>query len=124
MLRVLVLTLVFSMTTSISIVLLGSRDLIGGTIGPRRLLAIVLDPRFIVGAGFAFASRLLFVMTNNAIAKIPRLASASTTITTLVNSAAIVVVIIVNALVLGERLRPVQSFGMLLILAGLVLTTR
>jgi drug/metabolite transporter (DMT)-like permease len=113
----------FSVTTAISIVMLGNRDLIGGQINLVRLLHILIDWRFIVGAIFAFGSRMLFIMTNNALLKVPHLSGSATTITTLINSVSILLVIVVNYFVLKEKLSIQQGLGAFLILFGIYLVS-
>ena len=124
MANVIVWAVLFSITTTISILLLGHRDLIAGDIGFARLIKIIFDWRFILGAVLAFGARLLFVMTNNAIYKIPELASSSTTITTLINSAAVIMVVIANHYFLDEQLNATQIFGAILIFIGIFFVTK
>ncbi len=124
MIYVIVWATLFSVTTTLSILLLGHRDIIAGDIGFTRLIKIIFDWRFILGAVLAFGSRLLFIMTNNAIYKIPELASSSTTITTLINSAAVIMVIIANHYFLDEQLNSVQIFGAVLIFIGIFFVTK
>lgn len=114
----------FSITTTVSILLLGHRDLIAGDIGLSRMLRILIDWRFILGAILAFAARLLFIMTNNAIYKVPELASSSTTLTTLINSGAIIMVVVANYFFLDERLSTIQLFGATLVLIGIFFLTK
>ena len=114
----------FSVTTTVSILLLGHRDLIAGDIGFNRMLRILIDWRFILGAILAFGARLLFIMTNNAIYKIPELASSSTTLTTLINSGAIIMVVVANYFFLDERLSTVQLLGATLVLIGIYCLTK
>ena len=113
----------FSIATTVSILLLGHRDLIGGEMSVSRIARILFDWRFLLGAAFAFLARILFILTNNAVYRIPELAQSSTTITTLINSAAIILVIAANAYFLDERLNATQSAGAVVVLAGLVLLT-
>jgi drug/metabolite transporter (DMT)-like permease len=124
MISVITWAILFSITTTISIILLGHRELIAGEIGFVRLIHIIFDWHFIVGALFAFGSRLLFVMTNNAIYKIPEYANSSTTITTLINSTAVLLVIIANHYFLDEHLNLVQIIGAVLIIVGIFLITK
>ena len=88
-----------------------------------RILRIIIDWRFIIGAIFAFGARILFVLTNNAIYKIPHFSSSSTTITTLINSMAIILVIIANHYVLHEKLNLTQGLGAFFIILGITLIT-
>ena len=124
MLNVVLWSVIFSLVTAASIVLLGSRDFIDGPMTPFRMVHIIFDWRFIVGAILAFGARLLFVMTNNAIAKIPYLTDSSTTITALVNLSAILVIVFANYFFLHERLSTLQVLGAILVFTGVFLVTR
>lgn len=116
--------ILFSVITAASITFLGSRDLISGHIDISRIIKIILDWRFILGATLAFGSRLLFIMTNNAIHKIPSLSESSTTITTLINSMAIILVIIANYYFLHEKISATQGIGAFMIIAGIFLISK
>jgi len=116
-------TAAFTVVTTISILLTGSRALIGGTIDLPRMVAIVLDWHFILGAGFAFLARLCFVMVNNSLLRVPGLESAATTITAFITSVALVAVIVANAIFLGERLSIQQLLGGAVILVGIIVMT-
>ncbi|MGK2848750.1 MAG: hypothetical protein ACSLEX_01660 [Minisyncoccota bacterium] len=116
--------ILFSLTTTTSILLLGHRDFVAGDISFYRLIHIIFDWRFILGAILAFGSRLLFIMTNNALYKIPELASSSTTITTFINSSAIILVVIANHYFFKEQLSSTQLFGSLLIFIGIFFVTK
>ncbi|MFO0703056.1 MAG: hypothetical protein U0514_04365 [Candidatus Andersenbacteria bacterium] len=113
----------FSAASVVSILLLGSRDFVNGTIDLPKIVRILFDWRFILGAGIAFVARMLFILTNNALTKIPHLADSSTTITTLINSAAIILVVVANHYVFSERLNAQQGVGAFLVLAGIFLLT-
>src|SRR3990167_1976436 len=117
-------SVLFSAASVASIVLLGSRDLISGTLTIDRIVRLLFDWRFVVGAGLGFAGRMFFIMTNNALLKIPALAPSSTTITALINSAAIVFVIVANYFFLHEKLNTLQGIGAFLILLGLFLVVK
>lgn len=124
MISVFVWTVVFSIATVISILLTGSRSLISGDITLMRVIQILLDWRFILGALLAFGARLSFIMVNNALLKIPDLAGSSTTITVLITSIATVFVVVANYFFLGERINISQGIGMFVILFGIFLVMR
>lgn len=124
MLNIALLTLLFSVTTVASITIIGSRDLIGGEIGLARLIRIIFDWRFIVGAAFAFASRIIFLLINSALYKMPHLSGASTTLTVFITSIATVFVIIANYFILGEKITFIQGLGAALILTGTFIVVR
>jgi len=114
----------FTVATTISIVLIGARDLIEGDITLRRLFSIIFDWRFIIGAGFAFGARLCFVMINNAVHKVPGLEQSSTSITFLATMVSIFFVLLANYFFLGERLSVTQGVGVFVVLCGVYLLLR
>ena len=124
MLNVIFLTILFSISTVISITIIGSRDLIGGTIDFPRIIKIIFDWRFILGAFFAFISRILFLYINSALYKIPHLSGSSTTLTVFITSIATVFVIISNYYFLGEKISPTQWAGAIIIFIGIFLVSR
>jgi drug/metabolite transporter (DMT)-like permease len=125
MLYVILYTILFSVVTVFSILLTGSRSFISGMeLTPMRIMKMLLDWHFIIGAGFAFLARLLFIMTNNALLKIPHLASSSTTITMFITSVAMILVVAANYVFLGERINLTQGFGAFVIIVGVFLITR
>ncbi len=115
---IILLLLAFSITTAVSITLIGGRNLIGVDMNFINILKILFAWQFLVAAFFAFFSRILFMMINSEIYKIPSLAVSSTTITTFVTSFALVFVVAANYYFLGERITPIQGIGAILILAG------
>lgn len=123
MLQITILTILFSITTVASVVLIGGRGLIGGQMTPMNILKIIFDWHFIVGAVFAFFSRLLFLMINSAIYKIPELSVSSTTITTFITSVSLIFVAIANYYFLGEKISIIQGIGAFVILFGIFLIT-
>lgn len=125
MFYVILYTILFSLVTVISILLTGSRSFIsGGELNLMKIVRMVLDWHFILGAGFAFLARLLFIMVNNSLLKIPNLANSSTTITMFITSIAMVFVIIANYYFLGERINVSQGVGAFIILVGIFVITR
>ncbi|EKE20622.1 MAG: hypothetical protein ACD_7C00511G0004 [uncultured bacterium] len=125
MFYVIIYTILFSIVTVISILLTGSRAFIsGGELSPAKIIKMLFDWHFILGAGFAFSARLLFVMINNSLLKIPHLAQSSTTITMFITSIAMVFVIIANYYFLGEKINATQGMGAFVILFGIFLITR
>lgn len=114
----------FCIATVVSITLTGSRSLISGDLTFPKVIHMMLDWRFILAASFAFLARLLFILVNNALLKIPHLAQGSTTITMFVTSIAIVFVILANYYFLGERISLTQGIGAGIILFGILVITR
>jgi len=124
MLAVIFWTILFSIATVISITLTGSRTLISGDFTLPKIVTMIFDWRFIVGASFAFLARLFFILVNNSLLKIPHLAQNSTSITMFVTSIAIVFVLIANYYFLGERINITQGIGAFIILFGIFIITR
>lgn len=124
MLNVFLLTIVFSITTVISILLLGSREIIGSQMNLLRIVQIIFSWQFILGAIFAFISRLVFMLINSAIYKIPELARSSTSITTLITTISLVFVVIANYFFLDERISWSQGLGAFVIIIGIFLITK
>lgn len=111
----------FTGATVVSVVLIGARDLIGGEITFSRMLAILFDWRFLLGALFAFFARVFFIMINNSVYKIPELADTSTTITFFVTVISLFFVVIANHYFLGEHMSSTQILGGGIILIGIFL---
>ena len=123
MVQVFFLTFLFSIATVACILLLGSRAIIGGDMNFMRILQLLFSWQFILGAVFAFAARLIFMMINSALFKIPELSASSTTITTLITTVSLVFVIIANYFFLGERISSIQVIGAVVIFIGIFLMT-
>ncbi len=125
MLSVILYTILFSIVTVVSILLTGSRSFItGGEITPLRIVQMLFDWHFILGAGFAFLARLSFILINNSLLRIPDLAGSSTTVTALITSIAMIFVIAANVAFLGERINIQQGIGAFLILVGTFVIVR
>lgn len=123
MLQVIILTVLFSLSTVISILLLGSRAIIGSEMTLPRIFQLLFTWQFILGAVFAFASRLIFMVLNSVIYKIPELSASSTTVTTLITTVSLVFVIIANYYFLDERISSMQIIGAIVIFIGIFLVT-
>lgn len=125
MFSIVIYTIIFSIVTVISILLTGSRSFISGEeMTFVKIIKLLLDWHFILGAGFAFLARLTFIMINNSLLKIPDLAGSSTTITAFITSVAMIFVIIANYLFLGERISVTQGVGAFLILIGIFIIVK
>jgi len=116
----------FSASTATSVALLGSRDLISGNLFEwGKILSLVLNWRFILSMVFALLSRMAFIMTNNAVLKVPRLENAATTITTFGTTAlGLIFVIMVNYFFLQERINMTQGIGAVLLFVGIFLISK
>ena len=125
MLYVILYTILFSLVTVVSILLTGSRSFIsGGELTLLKIVKMLFDWHFILGAIFAFMARLFFILINNQLLKIPELAGSSTTITAFITSIAMVFVVIANYYFLGEKISLTQGVGAFVILFGIFLITR
>lgn len=120
MYSVILWTLLFSITTAISIVLLGNRDLISGNLlSPQSILNLIFNWRFIISMVCALAARFAFIMTNNSLLKIPHLAESSTTITTFITMFSLIVIVVANIVFLKEKMQIGQGAGAFIILFGI-----
>lgn len=119
MIYIIFLMIVFSGATAASVLLMGSRDIIGPQFTAGHLLSLVTNWKFVVGIAFAFVSRIIFLLINNAVYGIPHLAQSSTTITFLATTVSIFVVLLVNHYFLHESLNLSQGIGAFLILVGI-----
>jgi drug/metabolite transporter (DMT)-like permease len=112
----------FCLTTAISIVLLGDRSLISGDMRQiENIVRLIFSWKFILSMTFAVLTRLSFIMINNSMLKIPKLASASTTITTFATLLSLVFVVIANYYFLNEKLNLQQAAGAFIILIGIAI---
>ncbi len=122
LLKVALLTLVFCVVTSISIVLTGNRELISGDIF-QRFFKIIFDWRFILAFVLAVVARFTFILINNALLSIPALAKSSTTITVFITSTSYLTTVLLNVLFLHESLTLRQWGGAFFVILGVVLLT-
>jgi drug/metabolite transporter (DMT)-like permease len=114
-------TIVYSLSTAISITLLGSRDLIGGNLANiKTILNLVISWQFILAMILAIFSRFSFIVLNNLILKVPSLAASATTITALITVISFIFIIASNYLILHERLAPHQLLGAGVIFIGII----
>ena len=68
MFNVIIYALLFSLATVASILLLGSREIIGGVMTPVRMIQVMFTWQFLLGVFFmALIARLLFMLINSAL---------------------------------------------------------
>jgi drug/metabolite transporter (DMT)-like permease len=108
----------------LSILLLGSRQIIGLEMNFGNIIKIIFGWQFLLGAFFAFFSRLLFMMINSALFKMPNLSESSTTITTLITSISLIFVMLANYYFLNEKISTLQGVGAFVIIVGIFLITK
>ncbi|HRY82969.1 MAG TPA: hypothetical protein P5099_03965 [Candidatus Moranbacteria bacterium] len=119
MINIIFWAIMFSVFSAVSIVLLGNREIISGNLFTfSKIVSILLDWRFIVSMIFALLTRIAFMMTNNAVLEIPKLAQSSTTITTFITIISLIFISVANYLFLEERLSLMQLFGAVIIIIG------
>lgn len=112
--------LIFAVSTSVSIALLGDRNLISGNLFKlKNFFNLVFHWKFIVSMFLALGARASFIMINNTLLSIPRLAQNSTTITAFITAISFVFIIIVNAIMLHERISFSQGAGAFCIMLGI-----
>ena len=117
--------IVFSLSSSFSIALLGDRTLISGNLlDIHNIVHLILNWKFILAMALAVVSRLSFIMINNSLLKIPRLAGISTTLCTLITSVSLIFILIANYIFLDERLNLQQFIGAIVIIIGISLMVK
>jgi len=117
-----ILIIIYCLSTSISIVLLGDKKLISNNLfKPSNVLLLMINWKFILSMSLAVLSRISFILINNTILKIPYLAGNATTITVFVTLLSIVFILLANHFFLNETLNLKQSFGALIILTGVII---
>jgi drug/metabolite transporter (DMT)-like permease len=110
----------YSIATAGSITLLGQRDLISGNLFSfEKIIALLINWKFIFSMLLALMARVSFIMTNNSLLKIPRLAANSTTITAFVTLIGLVLIVVFNYIFLKEKLNLNQAIGAFLIMFGI-----
>jgi hypothetical protein len=118
-------TFIYSIATAVSIVLLGQRDLISGNLFDlKKILFLITNWKFIISMIAALFARVAFILTNNALLKIPSLAQSSTTITTFITLFCLILVVIANIIFLKERINVGQGAGATLIMIGIWMMLR
>jgi drug/metabolite transporter (DMT)-like permease len=124
MLTVLIFSILFTLVTVISILLMGSRELIGGEMTIGHIFRMLINWRFLLGAFFAFFARLFFILINAKLYKIPQFSNTSTTITAMITSSAMIFVVLANYYFLGEKINFLQGIGIFAVLFGIFLLTK
>jgi drug/metabolite transporter (DMT)-like permease len=114
--------IIYCIANTLSIVLIGDRSLISGNLlNPDNMVRLIFNWKFILAMVFAVVCRISFIMLNNALLKVPRLANSSTTITTFATILSLGFVLVANYLFLNEKLNLQQVFGAFIILVGVTI---
>lgn len=117
-------TILFAVTSSLSVVLTGDRALLSGNLlSVEGILRLLFNWRFVAAMALALVSRMLFVLINSKAAAIPSLSDSATTVTTLITAFAYPVIVLANYWFLDERVSPRQIVGASLIVAGIWLSS-
>jgi hypothetical protein len=103
MLQLILYTILFDLATGFSIALTGDRTLISGNL-VNRFWQILLNWKFILAMVLAVGSRLLFMLINNQMLKMPALAKNSTTLSVFITASSYIFIILLNFFLLNERI--------------------
>ena len=122
MIRVLIISVMFAVSSAASITLLGDRKLISGEMTKLQWwITVLFSWRFILAMILALVARLSFTMMNSALLYVPALSRNATSVAALLTALAYIVIIISNYIFLNERLSLQQIVGMGVIIAGVAL---
>jgi drug/metabolite transporter (DMT)-like permease len=117
--------IVYCLCNTFSIVLLGDRTLISGDLFHfENIIRLILNWKFIVAMGLAVITRISFIMLNNSLLKIPRLANVSTSICTFITLLSLIFILLANFFFLNEKLNLQQALGALIVLAGIAIMVK
>ena len=125
MILILCWILIYCVANTLSIVLLGDRSLISGNLlNLENILRLIFNWKFIMAMAVAVLTRVIFIMLNNSLLKIPRLAAVSTTIATFITLLSLIFILLANYLFLDEKLNVQQGFGAAIVLLGISLMVK
>lgn len=118
-------TIIYCLCNTFSIVLLGDRSLISGDLfHAENIIRLILSWKFILAMTLAVITRISFIMLNNSLLKIPRLANVSTSICTFITLLSLIFILVANYWFLNEKLNLQQSIGAFIILAGVAIMVK
>ncbi len=119
MLLLILWIIVYCITNTLSIVLLGDRSLISGNLlNIDNMIRLIVNWKFILAMLFAVLTRISFIMINNSLLKIPKLAAASTSIATFATLLSLIFILLANYFFLNEKLNLQQAIGAFIVLVG------
>jgi len=114
--------ILYCVSSTISIVLVGDRNLISGNLlSYQGIISLLFNWKFILAMALAVFSRISFILLNNNFLKVERLSSISTTLTTFVTTLSLIFVVLVNYIFLHEKLSTQQMTGAGIMLIGITL---
>jgi drug/metabolite transporter (DMT)-like permease len=125
MLLIIFWILIYCVANTFSIVLLGDRSLISGNLlNIDNILRLIFNWKFILAMVFAVLTRISFIMINNSLLKIPRLAGASTSIATFATLLSLIFILMANYYFLNEKLNMQQAIGAFIVLVGVTIMVK
>lgn len=120
MINVFFWAILYSVMTSLSIALLGDKELISGKLFQiSNFLKLIIHWKFILAMILAVGSRTVFVIINNTLLGLPKYYESATTITAFIAAIAFIFVIITNKFLLDETLSTQQIGGAITIVIGI-----
>lgn len=125
MLLIIFWILIYCVANTFSIVLLGDRALISGNLlNIDNILRLIFNWKFILAMIFAVLTRISFIMINNSLLKIPKLAGASTSIATFATLLSLIFILMANYFFLNEKLNMQQAIGAFIVLVGVTIMVK
>lgn len=125
MLLIILWILIYCVANTASIVLLGDRSLISGNLlNIDNIIRLIFNWKFILAMIFAVLTRVSFIMINNSLLKIPKLANASTSIATFATLLSLIFILIANYYFLNEKLNMQQAVGAFIVLVGVTIMVK
>lgn len=122
MLLIIFWIIIYCIANTFSIVLLGDRSLISGNLlNIDNIIRLIINWKFILAMVFAVLTRVSFIMINNSLLKIPKLASASTSIATFATLLSLIFILLANYFFLNEKLNLQQAIGAFIVLVGVTI---
>ncbi|MGZ3759927.1 MAG: hypothetical protein ACXVBA_08605 [Mucilaginibacter sp.] len=113
------LVIAYCLSNAFSIVLLGDRKLISNNLyNIKNVFLLIINWKFILSMTLAILSRVLFILINSSLLKVPYLAGSATTISVFITLVSIIFILVVNHYFLNETLNIRQGIGAFIVLAG------
>jgi drug/metabolite transporter (DMT)-like permease len=116
---------IYCIANTLSIVLLGDRSLISGNLlNIDNIIRLLFNWKFILAMVSAVFTRISFIMINNSLLKIPKLANSSTSIATFATLLSLIFILIANYYFLNEKLNLQQAIGAFIVLVGVTIMVK
>ncbi len=113
------LVIAYCLSNAFSIVLLGDKKLLSNNLyNISNIFLLVINWKFILSMTLAILSRILFILINSSLLKVPYLAGSATTISVFITLVSIIFILVVNHYFLNETLNIRQGIGAFIVLAG------